>query len=136
MMKLKLSQIVNGYSALMAVGTEKLPIKSAYRLQRNMRMLKPEAEQFEKTRVDLIQTKYGVKDKKDESFSVPPERLSAFHKQLEEVLSVEIEVDVQGIPIDELSDQFQISPVALMALDWMFTNGETPAVSKKRKRAR
>lgn len=134
-MKLKLSQIVNGYSALMEVATAKLPIKSAYRLQRNMRILKPEAEQFEKTRIDLIKTKYGVKGEED-SYTVPESKIAVFQKQLEEVLSMEVEVDVQEIPIDELSDQFQISPVALMALDWMFTNGETPAASKKRKHAR
>jgi len=132
-MKLKLSQIVNGYSALMAVGTEKMPIKPAYSLQRNMRLLQPEAEQFEKTRVDLIKTKYGKQGDGD-SYTVSADQLPAFQKQIEELLSVEIDVDVHTIKIVELSDKFEISPVALMNLDWMFTNGETPEASKKPRR--
>lgn len=133
-MKLKLSQIVRAYDALARVGSEKLPIKLAYTIQRNMRLMESDVRQHENTRVELIKTKYGVKDESG-NFSVPEKRVAAFQKQITDLGSVEVDLDIHTVNLDEV-EFMQIAPIDLMALDWMFTNGETPANQPKKRRRR
>jgi hypothetical protein len=133
-MKLTLAQVVNAYAALGRIGAEKLPIKLAYTLQRNMRLLQPEAQQFEQTRVLLIKTRFGEKDGA-ENFTVPPNRIPAFEKQINELLSVEVAVDVHTVSLEEAAG-IQISVIDMMSLDWMFTDSQVDrpsARAKKRK---
>jgi hypothetical protein len=122
-MKLTLSQIVNGYAALARVGSEKMNIKLAYNIQRNMRIMEPEAQQFEKARVELVKTKYGKEDPETKAFSVPPPKLEAFQKELGQLLEVEVDLDIHTVQMDDFS--IEITPIDLMALHWMFVNGET-----------
>lgn len=125
-MKLKLDQIFIGYAALQQVGSEKLPIKLSFTLQRNMRLLAPEAEGYEKSRVALIKTKYGV-EQKNGNFSVPPKNMEAFQKEMDELGKSEIELDIKTIAIDQ-AEALQISPVQFDALEWMFVENEVVPV--------
>jgi hypothetical protein len=122
-MKLKLSEIVIGIHALQRIGNEKLPIQIAYNLQRNMRLMQPEAQQYDDKRVELIKTKYGVE--KDGNWTVPPDNLTEFQAEMNDLGSVEVDIDVHTINLDEVSD-VMISLNDLYPLDWMFEAGATP----------
>jgi hypothetical protein len=118
-MKLKLSQIIESQEALSRLSSEKLPIKIAYNLQRNIRLLKPEIESYEKTRIELIKTKYGT-EQKDGSYQVIPERTDKFIAELNELLSVDVDLDVRAIKMSEFTKE--IASFDLLVLDWMFIN--------------
>jgi len=128
-MKLKLVEAVQGFNALQRIGIEKMPIKLAYTIQRNMRLLEADVRAYEEKRVDLIKTKYGVKDEED-NFKVPPKRFDAFQKQLNQLGQVEIEVAIQTIPMEDVT--FNISPNDLIFLEWLFVDGDTPKPARKR----
>ena len=124
-MKITLENAVLGYRALQNIGSERLPIKLAYTLQRNMRILEPDVKQYEEKRLELVKTKYGVKDE-DENWSIPPAKISAFTKQLELLGSVEIDLDIRTIELEGLN--MNIAPNDLFVLEWMFVEvkAETP----------
>lgn len=133
-MKLKLSQIVETQSALARLGAEKLPAKMAYTIGRNIQQLRPELENYEKTRTNLIKEKYGEKGEGD-TYQVEPKSMEAFVKELNELLAVELDLDLWTLKFSEFDRD--ISPMDLVALDWMFeheSNGHTPSVRNKRKR--
>ncbi|MFA5035716.1 MAG: hypothetical protein WC479_00875 [Candidatus Izemoplasmatales bacterium] len=118
-MKLKLIQIVNGYFALQQSITEKLPTKLLFTLYRNMRLLQTEAETFEKVRLDLIRTKYGVKQKDKDEYEVPPENLGEFSVEMTKLGESEVELDIKIIVLEDYED-FRLSLMQLTMLEWMF----------------
>jgi hypothetical protein len=135
-MKLKLSQIVEANPALARLGAEKLPAKMAYTIGRNIQKIRPELENYEKTRTDLIKNKYGIKAD-DETYQVQPKSMEKFAAEINGLLEVEIDLDLWTLKFSEFDRD--ISPLDLVALDWMFendmSNGHTPRVNgRKRKK--
>ena len=129
-MKITLEQAVTGHNALQKIGQEKLPIKLAYTLQRNMRLLMPDVKAYDEQRVALIKEKYGVQE--GEQWTVKPERLPEFSKEIESLASVELELDLRTIPLDGLN--LSIAPNDLYALDWMFVEAD-PDIPKPPRKA-
>ena len=127
-MKLKLREAFFGYVALQRIGAEKMPIKLAYTLQRNMRMLEADARGYETKRVELIKG-YNAKNEKDE-FYVPERNVPAFQKKMDQLGEVEVEVGVQAIPTEDVT--FNIAPNDLSLLAWMFTDENAPKPARKR----
>ena len=117
-MKITLEQAVIGFNALQRIGGEKFPIKLAYTLQRNMRLLQPDVKEYEEKRIELVKTKYGIKE--GENWQVTPDKVEAFSKEIESLTSIEIELDLHTIELDGVS--MDIAPNDLYALDWMFVD--------------
>lgn len=129
-MKITLEQAVIGFSALQRIGGEKLPIKLAYTLQRNMRLLQPDVKAYEEKRIELIKAKYGTRE--GENWQVKPEKQAAFAKEIESLTSVEIELDLRTIELSGVN--MNIAPNDLYALDWMFTEPDPDIPKPARKR--
>ena len=132
-MKLKLLQIVNAWEALNRIGSEKLPIKMAYAIQRNIQKLKPELETYENARMGLIKEKYGTKGK-DGNYRVEPSHMTKFLEELIELQAVEVEIDIHTVNLSEFNND--ITPLDLMNLEWMFKDDmseDKPLAQKKSK---
>lgn len=125
-MKLTLTKAALGFIALQKIGTEKLPIKQAYNLQRNMRILEPDAKAYDEKRVELIKTKYGTEDEATGNWSIANKQMEAFNKELEELGSEEVELDIHTIVMETVT--FTISPNDLYNLEWMFVEGPVTPV--------
>jgi hypothetical protein len=117
-MKLKISQIADGFQIINRIGNEKMPIKVSFIIQRNLRLLAPEFTDWEKTRTDLIINKYGTKDDNG-NFTVSAENIKAFQDEMTAIGAVEVDLDLQTIPLNDF--RLEISPVDLMAIEWMFS---------------
>lgn len=136
-MKLKLSKVVEAQPALARLGSEKLPVKISYIVQRNIQQMEPELKTYEKVRTDLIRNKYGEKGD-DESYQVAAKNMEKFMGEIGSMLEVEIELDLWQVKLSEYPQD--ITPLDLFALNWMFeydlsSNGNTPHVNgRKRKR--
>ncbi len=115
-MKLKLSTIVNSKEALQEVLKKELPIKTAYRIQKNLRLIEPEFNQYEEIRSKLIKEKYGEEGVEEGNWSVKPNRMKDFVKELDELASEEIELDIIKV---SLPDDFKITPTNVYLLEWM-----------------
>jgi hypothetical protein len=116
-MKLKLGQIADSFEPLRRVGNEKLPIKVAWEIQRNSRLIFPEFSAWDEKRADLIKTKYGEQDKEG-NFLVPPKNMNSFKEEMKSLGDIEIELDIHVIPMSSFTAN--ISPSDLALLDWMF----------------
>ena len=131
-MKLKLQQVVEGYQALLRVGSEKMNITLAYTLQRNIRQLEPDVRACDAKRIELA-GKFGMLNEEKNIFEFgTPAGQKSFTKQYNELLAVEVDVDVRQIAMDEFNPT--IAPLDLMALEWMFTETTSDADKPKRKR--
>ena len=116
-MKLTLDKVVAGYAALQRIGGEKMPIKIAYDIQRNMRIMQPDANQYDQQRIELIKTKYGTRDEKD-NWTVVPEKIGEFTKEMATLGEAEVDIDIHTIELNNFKTD--IAPLDLMALEWMF----------------
>jgi hypothetical protein len=116
-MKLKIEQVVESFQVLGRLGQEKMPVKLAYEIQRNARLMEPDFKAREEKRVELIKTKYGVTGENGD-IMVLPDRMEAFVKDMMDLDSVEVELDLHTIDLDNLN--INITPNDLFWLDWMF----------------
>jgi hypothetical protein len=96
--------------AIEDVAATKMPAKLAYRLGRINDKLIPIKTRYEKTRNDLVLTKYGVAaEDKPDNFSVPPENLQAFLAEITTVLSTVESIDTFSLSIEDFGD-LEFSP--------------------------
>jgi hypothetical protein len=121
-MKLKLSDIVGAVISLRTLGAEKMPIRLAYNIQRNIRLLAVEAATYERMRQDLVKHKYG-EETEDKSFKVPDEKMDDFVAEMNKLGEEEVELDVHTVNFADLAD-IKVSPNTLQGLEWMFVDGE------------
>jgi hypothetical protein len=116
-MKLKLNQIADSIEAIKRIGAEKMPIKTAWDIQRNTRLITPEFNAWDEKRAELIKNKYGAKDEKG-NFLVTRNNMKVFQEEMKILGDCEVELDIQSILMDDF--KADISPADLMALEWMF----------------
>jgi hypothetical protein len=131
-MKLKLSQIIGSKEALQRLGGERFPANIAYRIQRNIKAISPEAVAFEKARDDLIKNKYGepLEGKPDHFSLKDPEKLKLFTEEISNLLDEEVDIQIMTLNLDILHD---ITPLDLLAIEYMV---EIPAEDPPKKPAR
>lgn len=114
-MKLTFEQILNSKDVLNKLGTQTMTSVNAYRIQKNIRLLNPEMDAFQKELNNLVE-KYQIV-KEDGTKEFPEEKKEEYLKELNELLREEIDIEIRQIPIDEL--KCEITPFDLMRIDWM-----------------
>ena len=127
-MKLTLSneRIVNTIDVLGELNNAKLPVKVAYAITKNINKINSELKAYNKEKVKLID-KYAEKDeegklKVDENGNVPlkEEYIEDYNRDIKELLSIENEIDIHMIKLDDLlNSNYYISPAELPAIDFM-----------------
>lgn len=119
-MKLTLKELLQNVESLGKLLNKELPVKTAYRLGKLSKALQSELDQFNLTRNNLIK-KYGKE--KDGQYQIDPddkEALEKFNKEIEELLSVEINIDVYDpISVDELGE-IKLSAIDMSNLSVFF----------------
>lgn len=130
-MKLNLSneRIVNTINALGKLNNTQLPIKVAYAISKNVNKIESELKIYNTERVKLIE-KYGVKDeegklKADEygNINIREDYKEEWNKDIKELLSIENEIDIHMIQLDDLlNSNYNISPAELTAIDFMIND--------------
>lgn len=116
-MKIKLEKIVDGFAGLTSIGAIPMSAKLAFAFQRNLRILKPEVRDFEKTRTDLVKEN-GTQNEQG-GYVVDKDKREFVQKELNALLETLIDVDVRIIDIAEMT--FDVSPNDLFAIEWMLT---------------
>ena len=129
-MKLTLSneRIVNTINTLGELSNAKLPVKVAYAITKNINKINVELEAYNKEKAKLI-NKYGEKDEKgklnvNENGIIPlKEEHIEDYKDIKELLSIENEIDIHMIQLDDLlNSDYNISPSELMTIDFMIND--------------
>lgn len=127
-MKLNLSneRIVNTINVLGELNNAKLPVKVAYAITKNINKINSELKAYNEEKAKLID-KYGEKDEKgklkvDEKGNIPlkEEHMEEWNRDIAELLSIENEIDIHMIQLDDLlNSDYSISPAELTAIDFM-----------------
>ena len=127
-MKLTLSneRIVNTINTLGELNNAKLPVKVAYAITKNINKINTELKAYNEEKTKLI-NKYGEKDeegklKVDENgiIHLKEEFIEDYNRDIKELLSIENEIDIHMIQLDDLlNSDYNISPAELMTIDFM-----------------
>lgn len=130
-MKLNLSneRIVNTINVLGELNNAKLPVKVAYAITKNINKINSELKAYNEEKAKLID-KYAEKDKEgklktDEYGNVPlkEEHIEDYNRDIKELLSIENEIDIHMINLDDLlNSNYNISPAELTAIDFMIND--------------
>lgn len=130
-MKLNLSneRIVNTINVLAELNNAKLPIKLAYAITKNINKINSELKAYNEEKAKLID-KYSEKDeegklKADEYGNVilKEEHIEDWNRDIKELLSIENEVDIHMIQLDDLlNSNYNISPAELSVIDFMIND--------------
>lgn len=99
-------------------GDQKLPIKINFYLQKNKSTLLALAQDIEKARLEIAQN-YGTLDENGEQFVIPPEKMEAAAKELEDLFTLEQDVNIYKINVDNLSDDLVMTAAQMEALMFM-----------------
>lgn len=128
-MKIKLSELWNSQNVLKQLNMMNgIPIKTSYWIAKNTKKISKELGTVEEKRKELV-SKFG-KENENKELSVPQENLEAFHKEFQELLDVEIDVDIKPIYIGEFTLETKLSGQDMIAIDYLFTD-EQPASQNK-----
>jgi len=108
-MKLKAGEVNGLVESISGMKDIYLPVKTAYYLARVSAKLDGERKAFEASRIGLLK-RYGKKDENGELITskegqVEFDDFNAFVPEFEELVSQEIDVDIEKIKIDQLEDK-------------------------------
>lgn len=97
---------------------QKLPIKINFYLQKNKNTLIELAGSIEAIRMEIAKN-YGTLDTESQQYIIPPEKIEEVNKELTDLLSLEQEVQIYMINIDNLSDDLSLTTAQMEALMFM-----------------
>lgn len=123
-MKITVQDVFNLVEGLNEINEKELPVSLAFKLQRNSLKINDEAktaQEFEQKIID----KYKHKTTDEGQAFIKNEKLEAFNKEKDELMSQEIDVGLQQIEISDLNiDGLMIKPRVLMLLDKIIKEDE------------
>lgn len=118
-MKIELAELENIIVGGKEIIEKELPIKTSFRISRTLKKVQEEYEIYDEKRKSII-SKFSKKDKDgkiiENEGKVTIENTSMFQKEINELDSIEIELDIEKISINDLGE-IDISPKALILLD-------------------
>ena len=115
-MKLKLVQLVQAEKALAYLGEQKLSPALALKLNRAMRVIRPELEEYNKVRVEIF-SHHGIQV--GDQIQVAPENIPALNAELLTIdTSEELTLEINPIPYSLVT--CNLSSDDLTTLEWLF----------------
>lgn len=128
-MKLSNEKILNTVNALGSLNNAQLPIKVAYAISKNINKIECELKAYNTEKAKLID-KYAEKDEDgkliaDEygNVNIKEENRENWNRDINELLSIENEIDIHMIQLDDLLNaNYNISPAELSMIDFMIND--------------
>lgn len=99
--------------------TQKLPIKVNFYLQKNKTALIGLAQDIESTRGEIIR-QYGEPTEDGTQYIISKDKVGEAQKELDDLLSLEQEVNIYTVSMDSLSDDITLTTGQMEAMMFMF----------------
>lgn len=122
-MKMTLEQMLNSGPGIQEIASAPIPAATSFRLAKMMREFNGYAEDYEKTRQELI-ARMTAKVKEEEDIDISPSALyqrKDFQVEIGALLSEEVELEAKKIDIRLLGDA-PITPRSFVNLDWLISD--------------
>lgn len=117
MITVTLGELLMAKNGLQDLLAEKLPVKTAYWLQKAVTKINAELKDFDAVRLSLVD-EYGV-EQPDGSRVVLDDNIETFTKQVTELLEQSIDLDITPIQLDSLGN-VEISGSNMLVLAFLF----------------
>lgn len=118
-MKVTLKQILDSQQPIARLMDLKLPPATAFRLGRIVSKLDSELSVYNDQRLKIVQ-EFGEPMEDGMNFKIKDENIDEFNKQMNELISVEIDVEITPISIEELSAGGNtVTARDLLAAEWL-----------------
>lgn len=129
-MKLKLEDLVNAEPALVRLSQNQLPVKLAYRIQKALRQIDRELQDYHTTRGELVK-RHGqektVEGQPGPMWEVPrgTEKWDAYIKDLDELTAEEVDLNIHAVQLSMFPEDFRMSPGDMAAMWFLFDDPES-----------
>jgi hypothetical protein len=110
--------IANAMQKAFEDSTQRLPVKVNFYMQKNKATLIALAQEVEKSRVEILQ-KYGTLNEETNQFEFQTEDAQTVVAELNELLSIEQEVNIYTVDIDSFGEAITLTTEQMEALMFM-----------------
>ena len=94
-----------------------IPAKANFFIQKNISILAAAAQEIEKSRLEIAKH-YGVLDEEGQQYKIPEDKLEEASKELEDLFSIEQELDIKTFSIEALGNA-EFTPAQMQAMMFM-----------------
>ena len=94
-----------------------IPAKANFFIQKNISTLAVAAQEIEKSRLEIAKH-YGVLDEEGQQYKIPEDKLEEASKELEDLFSIEQELDIKTFSIEALGNA-EFKPAQMQAMMFM-----------------
>ena len=94
-----------------------IPAKANFFIQKNISTLAAAAQEIEKSRIEIAKH-YGVLDEENQQYKIPEDKLEEASKELEDLFSIEQELDIKTFSIEALGNA-EFTPAQMQAMMFM-----------------
>ena len=94
-----------------------IPAKANFFIQKNISTLAAAAQEIEKSRLEIAKH-YGVLDEEKQQYKIPEDKLEEASKELEDLFSIEQELDIKTFSIEALGNA-EFTPAQMQAMMFM-----------------
>jgi len=123
-MKLTNKMLIDSTKSLSEISQKQLPIRISYKIAKNISLINDELKIYDEQK-NKIMNEYSKKDKdgkpvidKNGHVELQKERIKDWTKDFMELLSIEIEININKFSIDSMGN-CDISPSQIMSLGFM-----------------
>lgn len=99
-------------------GTQYLPVKVNFFIQKNKATLMTLAQDIDNSRIEIVKN-YGTMDEESNQFVVPEDKIEAANAELMDLFNIEQEVDIRKVSIDSFPDDINLTTAQMEALMFM-----------------
>lgn len=100
-----------------ANSTQYIPAKANFFLQKNIQVIADAAKEIEASRLKIAQH-YGELDEENSQYKIPQEKMADATKELEDLFSIEQDLDIKTFSIDALGSA-EFTPAQMQAIMFM-----------------
>ena len=94
-----------------------IPAKANFFIQKNRAVIAAAAQEVDKSRIDIIRH-YGEPDESGEQIVIPQDKIEVASKELEDLFTIEQELDIKTFSIESLGDT-QFTAAQMQAIMFM-----------------
>ena len=95
-----------------------LPMKINFYMQKNKKVLMDLSKEIEDARLQIA-AKYGVLNEEGTSYNIPEENIEEASKELSDLFSLEQEVNIYTIKMEQLPEHIELSTAQMEAMLFM-----------------
>ena len=99
-------------------GTQYLPVKVNFFIQKNKATLMALAQDIDNSRIEIVKN-YGTMDEESNQFIVPEDKVEAANAELMDLFNIEQEVEIRKVSIDSFPEDINLTTAQMEALMFM-----------------